>query len=177
MHFSGHLDQQLKTCRLSQAAGRKVAVVKSSVDTRYHATRVVSHDGKSKVSPLLSNGIQQRKRTYWCHLECGDAPWTELPCMCGQVCFAASNLGELRSQLGDKYLEYNVIAIDEAQFLPDLLEFCTTAADLDHKQIVIAGLDGDFKRQRFGQVRFPSCANSLKLSRQPLLLPLELALS
>ncbi len=69
-----------------------------------------------------------------------------------QVCFAASSLGELRRQLGDKYLEYNVIAIDEAQFLPDLLEFCTAAADLDHKHIVIAGLDGDFKRQRFGQV-------------------------
>ncbi len=29
-------------------------MVKSSVDTRYHATRVVSHDGNSKVSsPLL----------------------------------------------------------------------------------------------------------------------------
>ena len=79
-----------------------------------------------------------------------------------QVCFAASSLGELRSQLGDKYLEYNVIAIDEAQFLPDLLEFCTTAADIDRKQIVIAGLDGDFKRQRFGQVRLRLCALPLK---------------
>lgn len=33
----------------------KVAVVKSSVDTRYHATRVVSHDGQSKVSSLLKS--------------------------------------------------------------------------------------------------------------------------
>ncbi|KAK9916005.1 hypothetical protein WJX75_007211 [Coccomyxa subellipsoidea] len=114
--FAGKTSELLRRVEQHEAAGMKVAVVKSSVDTRYHATRVVSHDGQSK------------------------------------VCFAASSLGELRSQLGDKYLEYNVIAIDEAQFLPDLLEFCTTAADIDHKQIVIAGLDGDFKRQRFGQV-------------------------
>lgn len=68
------------------------------------------------------------------------------------MCFAASSLRELRNQLGDEYHEYSVFAIDEAQFLPDLLEFCTTAADVDRKHVVVAGLDGDFKRQRFGQV-------------------------
>ncbi|CAL8470270.1 g9812 [Coccomyxa elongata] len=114
--FAGKTSELLRRVEQHEAAGRKVAVVKSSVDTRYHATRVVSHDGKSK------------------------------------VCFAASNLRELRNQLGDEYHEYSVFAIDEAQFLPDLLEFCTTAADVDRKHIVVAGLDGDFKRQRFGQV-------------------------
>ena len=32
-----------------QAAGRKVALVKSSIDTRYHSARIVTHDGHSKV--------------------------------------------------------------------------------------------------------------------------------
>jgi len=32
-----------------QAAGHKVALVKSSIDTRYHSTRIVTHDGHSKV--------------------------------------------------------------------------------------------------------------------------------
>lgn len=132
-----------------QAAGRKVAVVKSSVDNRYHATRVVSHDGHSKVcacfhlvsrhgGPYSHGGPEKFILTFFT--------------ACMQACFAASSLGELRQHLGDRYHEYNVIAIDEAQFLPDLLEFCTTAADIDHKHIVVAGLDGDFKRQRFGQV-------------------------
>jgi len=53
-----------------------------------------------------------------------------------------------------------VIAIDEAQFLPDLLQFCSHAADVDNKQILIAGLDGDFRRQRFGQVGQLSCLTS-----------------
>ena len=32
-----------------QADGHKVALVKSSIDTRYHSSRIVTHDGDSKV--------------------------------------------------------------------------------------------------------------------------------
>ena len=46
-----------------------------------------------------------------------------------------------------------VLAIDEAQFFSDLLEFCVHAADADGKLVLVAGLDGDFRRQRFGQAR------------------------
>ena len=56
---------------------------------------------------------------------------------------------------GDVYTQYalaNVIAIDEAQFFSDLMEFCTRAADEDGKEIIVAGLDGDFRRRKFGQV-------------------------
>lgn len=44
-----------------------------------------------------------------------------------------------------------VIAIDEAQFFNDLYQFCCTAANEDQKHIIVAGLDGDFRRQKFGQ--------------------------
>lgn len=44
-----------------------------------------------------------------------------------------------------------MIAIDEAQFFPDLVDFCTAAADSDEKLVLVAGLDGDFMRQQFGQ--------------------------
>ena len=46
-----------------------------------------------------------------------------------------------------------MFAIDEAQFFPDLLAFCTAAADAHAKHLLLAGLDGDFRRQRFGQAR------------------------
>ena len=74
-----------------------------------------------------------------------------VPCL--QACYAAASLAELRDCLGDEYGSFSVIAIDEAQFLPDLLPFCMHAADVEHKHVLVAGLDGDFKRQRFGQVR------------------------
>lgn len=67
-------------------------------------------------------------------------------------CYAVAQLADLRSAVGQSYDSIQVIAIDEAQFFPDLLEFCTEASDHDNKHIVVAGLDGDFQRQRFGQV-------------------------
>jgi hypothetical protein len=69
-----------------------------------------------------------------------------------QACYAVASLAEFRAQAGEEYQRYQVIAIDEAQFLPDLLAFCTRAADVDGKHILLAGLDGDFQRARFGQV-------------------------
>jgi hypothetical protein len=48
-----------------------------------------------------------------------------------------------------------VIAIDEAQFFSDLHEFCTVAANEDNKKVIVAGLNGDFRREKFGQVQSP----------------------
>lgn len=67
-------------------------------------------------------------------------------------CYAVAQLADLRSAVGQSYDSIQVIAIDEAQFFPDLLEFCTEASEHENKHIVVAGLDGDFQRQRFGQV-------------------------
>lgn len=84
-----------------------------------------------------------------------------------QSCFAMQNLTtildnkENASRQADeggahdvhaRYAEAHVIAIDEAQFFDDLEEFCTRAADVDGKEIIVAGLDGDFMRRKFGQV-------------------------
>ena len=38
---------------LLQADGQKVALVKSRIDTRYHSSRIVTHDGHSKVRLYL----------------------------------------------------------------------------------------------------------------------------
>lgn len=38
-----------------------------------------------------------------------------------------------------------VIAIDEAQFFPDLVEFCQEAVDNDGKHVIVAGLSGEGK--------------------------------
>lgn len=35
-----------------------------------------------------------------------------------------------------------MIAIDEAQFFPDLVEFCQEAVDNDGKHVIVAGLSG-----------------------------------
>ena len=47
---------------------------------------------------------------------------------------------------------YNVIAIDEGQFFPDLFEYITSWADRLSVHIVIAGLDGTYDREPFGDI-------------------------
>lgn len=78
-----------------------------------------------------------------------------------QECFATSTLAQLRERLGEAYHDIDVFAIDEAQFFPDLLAFCTAAADVHAKHLLLAGLDGDFRRQRFGQARRPAQIHTL----------------
>lgn len=45
----------------------------------------------------------------------------------------------------------DVIAIDEAQFFPDLYEFLIYIENFS-LIVIVAGLDGDYKREKFGQI-------------------------
>jgi thymidine kinase len=57
------------------------------------------------------------------------------------------------------------IFIDEGQFFTDLKEYVTKWCDEYKKNITIVGLDGDFKREPFGQILdlIPKCDNIIKL--------------
>ena len=63
-------------------------------------------------------------------------------------CIQTNNLINIVS-----YKEYgrDVIIIEEAQFFPDLIEFVKVALN-DHKTIYVAGLDGDYKQEPFGDI-------------------------
>ena len=59
----------------------------------------------------------------------------------------SQNLGTSVSIGEDRWVEIDVLAVDEAQFIPDLLTFCVDAADMENKKIIVAGLDGDFREK------------------------------
>ncbi|XP_002971165.2 thymidine kinase isoform X2 [Selaginella moellendorffii] len=65
-------------------------------------------------------------------------------------CAAVASLSDFKSNKPELYAQAEIIGIDEAQFFDDLLSFCQSAADWDGKTLIVAGLDGDFLRQRFG---------------------------
>ncbi|XP_042376301.1 thymidine kinase-like [Zingiber officinale] len=68
-------------------------------------------------------------------------------------CIALPELSVFRERLGaEAYNKLDVIGIDEAQFFVDLYDFCCNAADRDQKTVIVAGLDGDYLRRRFGSV-------------------------
>ncbi|GJP45307.1 hypothetical protein CLOM_g4711 [Closterium sp. NIES-68] len=52
----------------------------------------------------------------------------------------------------EAYDQALVIGVDEAQFIHGLVDFSLRAADYDGKTLFIAGLDGDFRRKRFGEL-------------------------
>ena len=62
------------------------------------------------------------------------------------------------------FIESDVIGIDESQFFEDLYEFIITIEPM-HKIIIVAGLDGDFKRRPIGQILqiIPLCDEVIKL--------------
>lgn len=57
--------------------------------------------------------------------------------------FITSHLNNIENTIS----EYDCILIDEGQFFPDLKEFCSTYGNT--KQIIIAGLLSDFKKEAF----------------------------
>ena len=70
--------------------------------------------------------------------------------------------------IGEEMDKYRTVRIDEAQFIPDLVSFCVAVADEHNKKVVVAGLDGDFKRGRFGEILdlLPLCDSVTKLTAQ-----------
>ena len=63
------------------------------------------------------------------------------------------------------FKDSDVIGIDEAQFFDDLYEF-VVSAEVYNKTIIVAGLDGDFKRKPIGQILnlIPLCDEVVKLT-------------
>ena len=66
-----------------------------------------------------------------------------------EECISTNNLFEL--QKSDSYKEAQVIFIEEAQFFKNLFNFVNKILK-ENKSFIIAGLDGDFKREPFGDI-------------------------
>lgn len=63
---------------------------------------------------------------------------------------AFENLEALRREA--VYLSASRVFIDEAQFFPNLYDTVKLMVDEDRKHVVVAGLNGDYRRRAFGQI-------------------------
>jgi thymidine kinase len=65
----------------------------------------------------------------------------------------------------EQYQQSKIIFIEEAQFFKNLKESVVKAVDLDQKIVYVFGLDGDFKREKFGEILdlIPYCDDIIKL--------------
>ena len=130
--FAGKSSRLLEEAqRLATLHKEEVLYLKSSKDTRYSETHIATHTGIRTpcfaVSHLIRDVLSEQDTR-------GESPATP-------------------SNISQRYASSRIVAIDEAQFFgKDLIEFCTRAADDDAKTVVVAGLDGDFLRGKFGHV-------------------------
>lgn len=80
-------------------------------------------------------------------------------------CFKFNSIGEFIENIGEQLTMAHVILVDESQFFPDLYKLISLVDNL-HKTVHVFGLDGDFKRNKFGQIfdLIPYCDSIEKLT-------------
>jgi thymidine kinase len=76
-------------------------------------------------------------------------------------CIFSERLGDIR-EVDDA----DVIIINEGQFFEDLFEVVIDLVEKKHKSVYVCGLDGDFKRNKFGKILdlIPYCDKVMKLN-------------
>jgi thymidine kinase len=82
-------------------------------------------------------------------------------------CISASTISEVwTSQVNLEIHTADVILINEGQFFPDIVDVVGSMVEEFGKTVYICGLDGDFRRQKFGTVLnlLPLCDSVTKLS-------------
>jgi thymidine kinase len=81
-------------------------------------------------------------------------------------CIIATSLGEVFEQHRNEIDAADVIVIEELQFFPDAFEKVVELVDNQHKIVIAAGLDGDFRRNPFGDIYrlIPHAESIIKLS-------------
>jgi len=103
--------------------------------------RIYKHNKIAEIPTLVINHVSDSRYSA-CNLSTHDG--TEIPCV------KLNKLSEIHSHL--PALERYTILINEGQFFEDLYCVISDLLQRDHLTIVICGLDGDYKMERFGQI-------------------------
>lgn len=113
--FAGKTEELIRRARRALYAKRKVQVFKPRIDSRYHETMVVTHQGERHEA------------------------------------IAVASIMELADRIED---DTDLVLIDEAQFFSNEIVDLTTSLARCGKDVVLGGLDQDFRREPFGPMPF-----------------------
>jgi thymidine kinase len=125
--FSGKTTQTIQIYNKYKYIGKKVCVINYMDDKRYDDTMLSSHD-EMKIPCVFLRTLAE----VWTHYE--------------------KLLSTESIQISREMREADVIIINEGQFFPDLFEVVMNMVEKKGKKVYICGLDGDYKRQKFGDL-------------------------
>lgn len=97
-------------------------VINYAHDTRYSQTKLSTHDRR------------------------------EIPCVQAIQLTEVADIipAEPKMTFSDVFTSCEIILINEGQFFKDIVEWVKCAVEKHHKKVYVCGLDGDFKREVFG---------------------------
>lgn len=84
-----------------------------------------------------------------------DTRYSEIPSVVNHdhISIPCKHWSSLMDHLNDmEYKEAQIVIIEEAQFFQNLRQFVVQAVDIDKKNVVVVGLDGDADRKAFGEI-------------------------
>jgi len=120
--YSGKTSKLLELYKQYNFCNIETLVINFAGDTRYSSDMLSTHD-KSMIPCMKSNELSQ----------------------------LADIVGKDIETLPDYFVKCKVILINEGQFFKDIITWVNIAIGPKYKKIVhICGLDGDYKRQKFG---------------------------
>jgi thymidine kinase len=125
--YSGKTSKLLEIYKQCSFCNIPVAVINHCADTRYHESMLSTHD--KVMIPCIQT---QKLSDIWNNIDINQTFTNN-----------ASKHIKLRTA--------EVILINEGQFFDDLYS-CVNDMLLEKKKVYVAGLDGDFERNRFGQI-------------------------
>jgi len=139
--YSGKTSKLLEIYKQCSFCNIPVAVVNHCSDTRYHESMLSTHD-KTMIPCIQTQNLND----IW----------------------GNKSIDESFDENSSKHLKLRsaeVILINEGQFFDDLYD-CVVEMLNEKKKVYIAGLDGDFKRKKFGQMLdlVPMCDSITKLT-------------
>jgi len=108
--------------------------------------KVIEQFRKSSFCKLRILVINYSEDTRYSQTELSTHDKTMIPCI------QTKTLESLYIDYKKEVSEADVILINEGQFFPDLYSWVSKLLDTTKKHIYVCGLDGDSKRNKFGQI-------------------------
>jgi thymidine kinase len=138
--FSGKTTQIIQIHNNYSYIGKMVVVVNYAEDKRYHDSMLSTHDHKM-IPCILSHSIENI--------------WND-----------KNNTNNANNNYYNDLHNADVILINEGQFFKNLKSVVTDMIENHNKIVYICGLDGDFKREKFGELLdlIPFCDKVTKLT-------------
>ena len=120
-----------------------------------------------KTTELINRVVKAERSNQWCLVlkYCRDVRYSQSNVATHDLQMHAAVPCDRLLPILPTALDCDLVAIDEGQFFPYLMEFCEALATRG-KRVVVAGLDGTFQRRPFGHIPelIPLCASVYKLT-------------